>query len=129
MRPLAGYPAPNDVGKIDFIVDIDGPASYLKGASFALSGQQINASDFGLGGFEDVGSDMMSSDGVNVVEVVLGATTAGATNLNPAPGPGFSGIVPTTAVLHWFTDATRGTEVTNGTNLSTKYVRLRIVAV
>jgi hypothetical protein len=129
MRPLAGYPAPNDVGKIDFIVDIDGPVSYVNTGVFATSGQQINASDFGLGGFEDIGSDMMSSDGVNVIEVVLGATLAGATNLQPAPGAGFSGIVPVTAVLHWFTDATRGTQVTNGTNLSGKYVRLRIVAV
>jgi hypothetical protein len=128
-RFLPGYPCPNEKGGIDMLVDLDGPASYIKGGSFSTSGQQINAADLGVGGFEDIGSDQMSSDGANVIEVVLGATIAGATNLNPAPPAGQPAIVATTAVLHWFTDPTRGTEVTNGTNLSGKSVRLRIVAV
>ena len=131
-RPLAGYPAPNDVGKIDFVVDVDGPASYNNTGTFNTSGQQINAIDFGLGGFEDVGADVISSDSVNEVVVALGATIAGATNLNPAPPVGLSGIVPTTAVLHWYTGI-RGiggtVEVANAVPLNGKYIRLRIVGV
>jgi hypothetical protein len=73
-RILAGYVAPNDSNKYEMLVDHDGPASYVNTGTFNTSGEQINASDFGLGGFEDIGSDMLSSDGVNVCEVVLGAT-------------------------------------------------------
>jgi hypothetical protein len=127
-RVLAGYVSPNDSGKYDLIVDHDGPASYVNSGTFATSGEQINASDFGLGGFEDVGADMISSDGVNEVIVVPGATIGGLTNLNPAlpnsPGPAF-----TTAVLHWFTTAARATEVSNAVNLSGKFIRLRMVGV
>jgi hypothetical protein len=127
-RILAGYIAPNDAGKYDLIVDIDGPASYNNTGTFNTSGQQINALDLGVGGFEAIGSDMMSSDGVNVVEIVLGATIAGVTSLQPAPAAP-PGPVVTTAVLHWYTNPTRSTEVTNTTSLSGKYVRLRMVAV
>jgi hypothetical protein len=127
-RILAGYMSPNDSNKYEMLVDHDGPASYVNTNTFATSGEQINAADFGLGGFEDVGCDMLSSDGVNVVEVVLGATVAGATNMQPAPtNP--PGAVFTTAVLHWYTTPSRGTEVTNGTALNGKYVRLRIIGV
>lgn len=128
-RFLPGYPYPNEKGGIEIIFDLDGPASYNNTGVFNTSGQQLNASDLGIGGFEDIGSDMLSSDGVNVVEVVLGATTAGATNLQPAPGSGQPAIVPVTAVLHWFTNVTRSAEVANTTNLSTKYIRLRAVCV
>lgn len=128
-RFLPGYPYGNEKGGIEIIFDLDGPASYNNTGTFNTSGQQLNASDLGIGGFEDIGSDMLSSDGVNVVEVVLGATTAGATNLNPAPGSGQPAIVPVTAVLHWFTSVTRATEVTNGTPLNGKYIRLRAVCV
>ena len=128
-RFLPGYPYPNEKGGYEIIVDLDGQASYNNTGTFNTSGQQINALDFGIGGFEDVGSDMLSSDGVNVVEIVLGATIAGATNLNPAPGSGQPAIVPVTAVLHWFTNVTRSAEVANAFNLSGKYVRLRIIAV
>jgi hypothetical protein len=130
-RPLAGYVAPNDAGKYDLLVDHDGPASYNNTGTFGTSGDQINASDFGLGGFEDIGADTLTSDNVNEVVVALGATTAGANNLSPTlPAP--PGPVAVTAVLHWYTGI-RGiggtTEVTNATNLSTKFIRLRIVAV
>lgn len=128
-RFVPGYPYGNEKGGIEILVDIDGPASYNNTGTFNTSGQQVNALDLGVGGFEDIGSDQMSSDGVNVIEVVLGATIAGATNLNPAPPSGQPAIVATTAVLHWFTNATRGTEVANTTNLSGKSVRLRVIAV
>lgn len=127
-RFLAGYPAPNDAAKIDIIVDHDGPVSYVNSGSFVTSGDQIFASDFGVGGFEDVGSDMMSNDGVNVVEVVLGQNIALGTFMGSPGGIQQPGPISPLAVLHWFTSPTRGTEVTNGTPLNTKFVRLRIVA-
>jgi len=124
-RPLPGYPQPIGA-KYDLVCDLDGPASYNNTGTFATSGQQINAADFGLGGFEYIEVDDLSSDGVNAVQVVLGATTAGATNLNPAPGSGQPAIVPVTAVLHWYTGPSSATEVSNTTPLNSKYVRLRI---
>lgn len=128
-RVLAGYVAPNDSGKYDMIVDHDGPASYNNTGTFATSGEQINASDFGIGGFELVGVDAFSSDGLNVVEICLGATIAGATNLQPAGPAGSPGPVMTTAVIHWYTNATRSAEVANTVNLAGKFCRLRIVGV
>lgn len=129
VRHLPGYPHPNEKGGYDDLLDIDGPASYNNTGTFGTSGQQINAADFGMGGFEFVGVDSISSDGVNEVMVVNGATIAGATNLNPAPGSGQPGIVPNTAVLHWYAGI-RGiggiAEVANAVNLSTKSVRIRI---
>jgi len=124
-RTLAGYPQP--VGaKYEAYIDVDGLASYVNTGTFATSGQQINASDFGFGGFESVEElNDTSSDGVNGLVVVLGATVAGATNLQPAPA-GPPGPVATTAVLHWYTAPSNATEVSNGVNLSGKYVRLRL---
>lgn len=128
-RFLASYPAPNDVGKYDIIVDHDGPASYVNTGTFNTSGEQINAADFGVGGWEDIGCDMLSSDAVNEVVVAPGATVAGATNLQPAPQAGQPGGIFFTAVLHWFTVANRAAEVANAVNLSGKYIRIRMVAV
>ena len=128
VRILAGYPCPNEKGGMDLIFDVIGPASYVNSGTFGTSGVQINAADLGMGGFEDVGSDMMSSDGVNVIEIVPGATIAGGT-APTAPQAGQPGPVFKTFVMHWFTSPTRGTEVTNGTPLNTKYVRLRAVCV
>lgn len=124
VRILAGYP--QYVGdKIEMMVDIDGPTSYVNTNTFGTSGQQINASDLGLGGIEWVSETDISSDGANSVAVVLGATTAGATNLSPAP-PSSPGYVATSFVAHWQTTALGGTESTNGTNLSGKYMRYLI---
>lgn len=123
-RILAGYVMPLG-DKYDMVVDHDGPASYTNSGTFATSGDQINASDFGLGGFEYIEVDGLSSDGVNAVQIVLGATVAGATNLQPAPTTS-PGPVVTTAVIHWYTTPSSATEVSNLTNLSTKYVRIRI---
>jgi len=127
-RILAGYVAPNDTGKYDMLIDHDGPASYNNTGTFGTSGEQINASDFGIGAFEDVGCDMCTSDGVNEVIVVPGATIAGATNMQPAPATS-PGPLFTTAVLHWFTTGARATEVANTTVLSGKYIRIRIIGV
>src|SRR5579864_7201091 len=121
IRPLPGYPCPNEKGSYDWIGDVDGPASYVNTGTFGTSGQQLNAADFGMGGFEIVDIPALSSDAVNEVLVVLGATVAGATNLQPAPGAGQPALAAITAVLHWYT-AIRGvgsnpSEVSNGKNL------------
>ena len=126
-RVLAGYIAPNDSGKYDLMIDHDGPASYANTGTFGTSGEQINAADFGIGGFELIGVDSVTSDGVSVCEVVLGATVAGGVIGAPPPAP--PGPVFTTAVIHWFTSVTRVTEFANATNLAGKTVRLRILGV
>jgi hypothetical protein len=123
-RTLAGYPQP--VGaKYELVIDHDGPASYVNSGTFGTSGEQINAADFGLGGFEYIEADGLSSDGANGVQIVLGATIGGATNLQPAPATS-PGPLATTAVVHWYPVATLATEVANAVNLSGKYIRLRI---
>jgi hypothetical protein len=133
IHPLPGYPCPNEKGGYDWMGDVDGPTSYINTGTFNTSGQQLNAADFGFGGFEIVDAPALSSDGVNDITLVVGATTAGATQLSPSPGAGQPGAAVASAVIHWYT-AVRGvgsnpTEVTNGTNLSAKTVRLRIAAV
>lgn len=132
LRPLPGYPCPNEKGGYDWIGDVDGPASYNNTGTFNTSGQQLNASDFGLGGFEIVDTPSLSSDAVNEVVLVLGATIAGATNLQPAPPSGISAVAATTVVMHWYTGL-RGiggaVEVANAVNLSSKSIRLRISAI
>jgi hypothetical protein len=124
IRTLAGYPQ-YVCEKYELVIDLDGPTSYNNTGTFGTSGQQINVSDLGMGGIEYAESDGLSSDGVNAVQLVLGATTAGATNLQPAPAVS-PGPLATTMVIHWYTTASSGTEVANTTNLSTKYVRIRI---
>jgi hypothetical protein len=132
IRPLPGYPCPNEKGGYDWIGDVDGPASYNNTGTFNTSGQQLNAIDFGLGGFEIVDTPALSSDGLNEIVLVLGATIAGATNLQPAPGAGQPANAPTTVVMHWY-GGLRGiggaVEVANAVNLAGKSVRLRISAV
>jgi hypothetical protein len=105
------------------IFDRDGPASYVNTGTFGTSGDAFSVLDIGMGGIEDLGADMMSSDGVNVVEVVLGQNVAAGTFTQS------KGIPAVVASIHWFTSPTRGTEVINGTNLSSKFIRLRAVLV
>lgn len=133
IRPLPGYPCPNEKGGYDWIGDVDGPTSYVNTGVFNTSGQQLNAIDFGFGGFEIVDAPALSSDGINDIVLVMGATVAGATQLSPSPPAGSSGPAVANAVLHWYT-AVRGvgsnpSEVANNTNLSAKTVRLRITGV
>jgi hypothetical protein len=111
-RILDGYSMP--IGdKIEIIVDHDGPASYVGGAA---GGETINASDFGLGGFEVVQADGLSSDGLNSVFVTLtGQSTSGANKANAV----------TSATLRWFVVSTAA-EVANGVSLTGKSIRLQI---
>lgn len=133
IHPLPGYPCPNEKGGYDWIGDVDGPTSYVNTGTFNTSGQQLNASDFGFGGFEIVDAPALSSDGINDIIVVHGATTGGVTSLSPSPAAGQPGQAVTTAVLHWY-NAIRGigtnpAEVSNAVNLSAKTVRIRLALV
>jgi hypothetical protein len=112
-RILPGYLMP--VGeKLELVVDHDGPASYVNTGTFSSSGEIINASDFGLGGFELCQIDALSSDGLNYGYVVLnGQSTSVGGNAVP------------TATIHWYVLATN-VEVANAQNLSTKSLRLQI---
>jgi hypothetical protein len=123
-RPLSGYPIQVSE-KIDLVIDHDGPASYVNTGTFNTSGEQLNASDFGLGGIEYIEIDGISSDGLNYVYPIPGATITGAVNLQPAPGPQQPGAAVQTVILHWYVLSTN-VEVANTVNLSGKYVRMRI---
>src|SRR5271156_5290199 len=113
-RVLPGYPQQIG-GKYEMVVDHDGPASYVNTATFATSGEQINAADFGFGGIEYIECDGLSSDGLNNVQIVLGATVAGATNLQPASTANVGGPAVASAVIHWYTTPSSATEVANAT--------------
>jgi hypothetical protein len=100
------------------VVDHDGPASYNNTGVFTTSGETINASDFGYGGFEFVDEISLSSDQLNTVLIVLpGQSTTG----------NFGDARPT-AVIHWFVQV-GGAEVGNGIPLSGKSIRLRLTCV
>lgn len=112
-RILPGYIMP--VGdKLELVIDHDGPASYSNVVSSSGTGDVINASDLGVGGFEDVNADGLSSDGLNYVY----ATPVG----------GGGGNAVTQLQLRWIVLSTNA-EVANATNLSGKSIRLRIRAV
>ena len=102
--------------KLEIVVDHDGPASYVNTNTFATSGEVINASDFGLGGFELVQVDALSSDGLNYAYVVLSGQSTST---------GVKGTLGTQATIHWYVLSTN-VEVANAVNLSTKSIRLQI---
>jgi hypothetical protein len=102
---LAGY-VTSISDKYEIIVDHTGPVSYTTG------GETINASDFGIGGFETVAVHALSSPGLNGVAVIF-STTAAPT-----------GAAVKTVKLKWFTSATMVTEASG--NLSAQTVRLQI---
>jgi hypothetical protein len=113
-RILPGYM--NQVGaKLEIIVDHDGPAAYNNTGVALTSGETINASDFGIGGFEVVQCDSLSSDGLNECLVTLVGQSTG--------GP--MGNAVTQATIRWFVVST-GSEVSNGVVLSGKAIRLQI---
>lgn len=100
------------------VIDHDGPASYNNTGTFTTSGETLNATDLGYGGFEFVDEISLSSDQLNTVLIALpGLSTSG----------NFGDARPTT-VIHWFVQAT-GAEVANTVNLSGKSVRLRLTCV
>lgn len=114
-RILDGYVAQFG-NKVEIVADHDGPASYNNTGTFATSGEIINASDFGLGGFELVQVDALSSDGLNYAYVVL---------VGQSTSSGNKGNVGTQAIIHWYVLSTN-VEVANTVNLAGKSIRLQI---
>lgn len=115
-RIMPGYVMPI-ADKYEIICDVDGPASYLNsGAVNNTSGQPINASDFGIGGFELVDAQSLSSDELNTFLIWLPNQSTSSDNIGNA--------LPT-ARVYWFVQST-GAQVANAVNLSTKSVRLQI---
>lgn len=101
--------------KLEIMVDHDGPAvnTYVGGAG---NGELINASDFGLGGFENIDCPMASSDGLtSAIVSLVGQSTSAA----------IKGNAVTQARIRYFVIAT-GSEVANNTDLSAKSFRLQI---
>lgn len=130
-RVLPGYVAPNDAGKYDLVFDHDGPASYTANGGaggFITGGDTVNALDVGMSGFESVGVDSVVNApsvtggpfGAVVVEVKLGGAATGI----PL---GASALASLT--LFYFQSPTRGTEFSTGNNLSSAFVRLRVMCV
>jgi hypothetical protein len=111
-RILAGY-VQQIGGKMDLIVDHDGPSSYVGGAG---NGEVINASDFGLGGIELCDVDALSSDGLNYCYVLLTGQSTKTGNTADAVA---------SCKIRWYVLAT-ATEVANAVDLSGKSIRLRI---
>lgn len=97
------------------IIDHDGPASYTNSGVFSTSGETVNASDLGVGGFDFVDEITLSSDGLNTVEIAFPSISTS----------GNFGDAQTKFTVHWFVAAS-GAEVANAVNLSTKAVRLRL---
>lgn len=115
-RIMPGYVMPISE-KYEIIIDLDGPASYVNtGAVNAASGQVLNASDLGIGGFEMVDRQDLSSDLANTFLISLTGQSTSADNVANA--------VPV-ARIYWFVQST-GAQVANGVALNTKSVRLQI---
>lgn len=99
------------------IIDHDGPTSYTNTGVFSTSGETLNALDLGFGGFDYIDSDLLSSDGLNYVQILpVGASTSGN-----------FGTPSASVTIHWIVQASNA-EVANGVNLSTKSIRLRVQA-
>jgi len=121
---LPGYPMPTgDKYLIHF--DHTGPASYVQAVlgTTPTGGDKINASDIGIGGFDNVDT-MMDTTGQFYALVI--------------PVGGGGGNAVTSVILRWFAAVTAtlggqaqtaNSEVVAGTNLSTFSIRIESFAV
>jgi hypothetical protein len=113
---VQGYP--QYVGsKIRLAVDHGGPTSYSNIGSSSGTGDVVNATDLGVGGFDSAGSTFAGYDFTNTYFVkALWPASPSSTNAQPK------------AVFQWFVVSTSA-EVANATNLSTYTVRLMFDAI
>jgi len=118
---VQGYPTPSG-SKILCIFDHSGPTSYSNIGSSSGTGDVVNASDLGLGGFDSVNGSFSAYDFTNTYNVKMLWAPASS----PA-APASDGAVGS-FVLQWFVIST-GLEVANTTNLSAKTVRLHVIAI
>src|SRR5208283_4504467 len=124
ITPVPGYPQPWGT-KIRMLVDRTGPKSYSNIGTSSGTGDVLNASDLGLGGFETctVAWQGFSSTGNYLVRVYTGTSTTSITNTAP-----FSGNAVQKVVIVWYTASTAfvagTTEVSNATDLSAESIRI-----
>ena len=120
---VAGYPQPWGT-KYRQLIDLYGPSSYSNVASSSGTGQVVNASDVGMGGFDDAGASFSGYSASG--NYIVGITIPGA-NKNALGGPQAS------VSVQWFTTSTafgaKSTEVTNATSLAAEVVRLAFVGI
>ena len=131
--PLLGYPTKMG-NKIREIFDHTGPKSYSNIGTNSGTGDVINASDFGVGGFEEFISSFggwlegYSNTGNFIVKIFT--SSSGTT---PSQSALANGAALSKVVMQWFTTSTAfgaiSTEVTNTTDLSGESVRLSFWAV
>lgn len=126
--PVAGYPT--DIGNKHLeIFDHKGPSSYGNIGTNSGTGDVINASDLGWGGFDrfSVAFGAYSESGNYIIKVF----TTSATTV-PAVSPPLGGAFPK-VVLQWFTTSAAfgaiSTEVTNTTDLSGETIRIEAFGV
>lgn len=122
--PVQGYPQPMG-SKIRMLFDHTGPTSYSNIGTNSGTGDVINATDLGEGGFDAmdtswaVGNYSASGNYAVIIGVSSSATTQ---TVNPS-----AGLASPKVVLRWMTTSaafgTISTEVSNGTNLSAEVIR------
>jgi hypothetical protein len=110
---LPGYPMPLGE-KYLVIFDHTGPKSYTQ-LSAGAGGDIINAADLGMDGFDAILETTLDTTVTYSVEEVY---TLG----------GYGNAVPSIN-LEWFTSPAQTTQVTGGTDLSSKSVRITAVMV
>lgn len=130
--PVSGYPTP--IGsKTRMTFDHTGPASYSNIGTNSGTGDVINASDLGFGGFDSLAPafggfvEAYSQSGNFIVKMFTGST--GTTPSQSIPSGGAFPKV----VLQWFTTAAAfgaiSTEVANTTSLVAESFRLEATVV
>lgn len=109
---LAGYEMPIGAKK-EIIFDHAGPAAYSNFFGSAGTGDVVNASDLGMGGFDFIDiTDFTPNGNFTVIVIPINQGTGNATQ---------------SFRLVWFNAAngSQGAEVTNGNSLAAQTIRVR----
>jgi hypothetical protein len=123
--PVQGYPQPMG-SKIRMVFDHTGPKSYGNIGTSSGTGDVINATDLGFGGFDGCDTTMgVGNYSASGNYIVIIGVSAASTTQTVAPAPG---LATPKLVLRWMTTSAAfgaiSTEVTNATDLSAETFRL-----
>jgi hypothetical protein len=136
--PVQGYPT--SIGSKQMMMfDHTGPKSYGNIGTSSGTGDVINATDLGLGGFDSFEmafggfTEGYSASG-NFIVKVFSSTSATTPAINiPIGGSFAAGSAFKGVVLQWFTTSAPfgaiSSEVTNATDLSAEQIRLKTICV